>query len=652
MIFQSFLAHRCRGAGGIGVRHLLTCAIVVLLAAIAVGSAEGSVDPKSVPLPTLTLAQQVRRLTANEANRHYPVELKGVVLWADTTGFFLQDASGAIAVNTEPGPPSTVTTGQLVLLVGVSECPDFAPEIKSTGVTVLGSAHLPSPRHPTFEQMASTEEDSQWVEIEGIVHASTIDATATPALFVAVSGGEVVAHIPGLSEPAGTKLVDAKVGIRGNCGAFYNQRNQWLGVRLYVPSAEQLQVVEPPLSDPFSLSRQMITSLLNFHLADTGGHRVMIRGAVTAQRLGESLVVADETGEILARTTQPTAAQPGDRVEVLGFLGLGRYTYVLEDATFRVIGHRDALAVRPLTVKEALSGDYEAALVRIEGRLLGISRRGSDLILSMQSGAQTFEAEIPGKAANGIAVSLLENSKLRLTGVCLVEANDARVPLSFRILLRTAEDIVVTSRPSWWTLGRAAGMLGALGVAVLVALAWAWALRRRVFSQTGIIQTTLESTGDDILVVDEYGDILHSNQRFSRTWGLGSANLVGREAGTVLRAVASPVKDPETYLKRTDDIYRKPDSVSDDLVEFADGRVLERHSEPLEIRGRRAGRVWSFRNITERRRAEAELHSSRQMLKLVLDNIPNGSSGKTEVADTSAATRPSPRMRASPRPLP
>jgi PAS domain S-box-containing protein len=184
------------------------------------------------------------------------------------------------------------------------------------------------------------------------------------------------------------------------------------------------------------------------------------------------------------------------------------------------------------------------------------------------------------------------------------------------------EDVVVSSQPSWWTLRRAAGALGVLVVAVLLALAWVWTLRRRVSSQTEIIRTTLESTGDGILVVDAGRRVLHYNRRFARMWGLDDDDLIGQKAGAVLPSEASPLGDPRGDLSRTDEVHPHADAVSNDLVEFADGRVFERHGEPLELWGRRLGMVWCFRDITERRRAEADLHASRQMLQLVLHNIP------------------------------
>lgn len=599
------------------------CLMLVLLFSPGAGGVRSAPGPASIP--KFTLAQQVRRLTAQEANRHYPVELKGVATWVDRNGLFLQDRSAAISVSIGTLQPE-VTVGQLVTVEGTTDFPDFAPQINATRVTVTGTGPLPAPQHPTFEQMASTTEDSQWVEIEGVVRARLTDrvdpsSPSMAAFVVAINSGQVVADIPNIPEALAESLIDARVRIRGNCGAIYNKANQWIGVRIFAPTARQIDVIEPP-APVSSLPRRTIADLTGFHLADSGGHRVMVQGVVAAQKLGDSLALLDQTGSIFVRTSQLTKVDPGDRLAVLGFPGRGEYTAILENATFALVEHGTAPVAHDITAKDALSGNYEASLVRIKAELLGTTHRGDHLVLSLQSGTQTFEADLPLDRAAGSPAPLPEGTGLRLTGVCRVEADEARIPQSFRIVLRSPADVIVTSRASWWTPQRAADVLGALVVAVFIALTWVGTLRRRVSRQTGIIQTTLESTGDGILVVDDQCRILRCNRNFARIWGLEKAGVVGRNADVTLRNVMAPLKDPDGYLKRTREIYRQPASVSDDVVEFADGRIFERHGEPLEISGRVAGRVWSFRDITERRRAEADLHSSRQMLQLVLDNIP------------------------------
>ena len=80
------------------------------------------------------------------------------------------------------------------------------------------------------------------------------------------------------------------------------------------------------------------------------------------------------------------------------------------------------------------------------------------------------------------------------------------------------------------------------------------------------------------------------------------------------RFVLPQLKDPEAFLGRLRSLYEDSKARCDDLVEFLDGRVFERHSEPQRAWGRNIGRVWGFRDITERRRAEKALAGKRRTL--------------------------------------
>jgi len=119
-----------------------------------------------------------------------------------------------------------------------------------------------------------------------------------------------------------------------------------------------------------------------------------------------------------------------------------------------------------------------------------------------------------------------------------------------------------------------------------------------------MLTATLESTADGILVVDAGGRIVNFNQRFVALWGIPSDILATprRRQGARLRgdqgARAGGVP-PEVR-----ELYADGDAESVDVLEFNDGRVVERSSRPQRIEGRSVGRVWSFRDITEQRRAE------------------------------------------------
>src|SRR5712692_4622846 len=135
--------------------------------------------PPSRYLSTLTQAEKIRELSTQQANRGYPVRLHGVVTYIDDFALFLQDSSAGIAA-LAPGLSHTVHAGDLVELNGITECPDFAPQINNVRVRVIGEARMPVAKSLSFEQLASTEEDSQWAEVEGIVQAVVQDEIPIP----------------------------------------------------------------------------------------------------------------------------------------------------------------------------------------------------------------------------------------------------------------------------------------------------------------------------------------------------------------------------------------------------------------------------------------------------------------------------------------
>ena len=137
-------------------------------------------------------------------------------------------------------------------------------------------------------------------------------------------------------------------------------------------------------------------------------------------------------------------------------------------------------------------------------------------------------------------------------------------------------------------------------------------------------QSVLEATSDAILVVDATGAVDSYNQKFVSIWGIPQALLDQGSDAALLNWVVSKLVDPQAFIQRVTDLYAHPDQSSSDTLELNDSRVIERFSHPNLVNGKVVGRVWSFRDVTDSRRAQQELQSSQAKLQGLFDLSPLG----------------------------
>ena len=124
-------------------------------------------------------------------------------------------------------------------------------------------------------------------------------------------------------------------------------------------------------------------------------------------------------------------------------------------------------------------------------------------------------------------------------------------------------------------------------------------------------RATLESTADGILVVDGgTGKVTDFNDRFSQLWNIPKKVLRSREDKKLLKHVVSQLKDPKRFLSKVNKLYQHPRKESFDVLEFKDGKIFERYSHPQFVDGKPVGRVWSFRDVTERKKSEELLRKT------------------------------------------
>jgi diguanylate cyclase (GGDEF)-like protein len=136
-----------------------------------------------------------------------------------------------------------------------------------------------------------------------------------------------------------------------------------------------------------------------------------------------------------------------------------------------------------------------------------------------------------------------------------------------------------------------------------------------------LLETTLESTADGILVVNRQGEVVSYNQKFRKMWRIPERVMKSKNDEEALHYVLKQLKDPDGFLNKVLSLYANPELDCLDEIEFKDGRIFERYSIPQKLGKKIIGRVFSFRDVTQRKQMEAQL--MHQATHDALTNLPN-----------------------------
>ncbi len=431
--------------------------------------------------PLITTVAEIRALSATDAAKHHPVKLRGVVTFYDDGLFsrFLQDETGGIylqATNT-----LALQAGQMVEVEGVTSSGEFAPVVVAVSVKVTGEGKIPAAKPVSLERLLSGAEDSQMVEITGNVRAARFEALSGNHFIDIVAAGErftvITKQLP-VARP--DDLLDATVRVRGVCSTLFNHQRQLFGFRLLVPTADGLIVEQAAPQNPFAVAAQPMDCLLQFTPQGNLGHRVKVTGTVVYFQPGSAVFIQDGNHGLRCQTLLREPVQLGDQMEVLGTPAKGEYTPILEDAIYRKVGAGAEPKADVVDLNDMLTGVYDCRLVQISAKVLERVDRGVNQFLLLEAGDFIFQAYLPQGAIGDRLTGLVNGSQVMVTGICLIErgnswqaGKDWRAK-SFRLLMRSPQDIVLVQAPSQWSYEMLLGIAGAIEVVVLVVILGVW----------------------------------------------------------------------------------------------------------------------------------------------------------------------------------
>ena len=484
-----------------------------MLAVSCVGMPLHAVADGAAPLATVAA---IRDLSREAAAAALPVKLTGVVVYVGWNHFVLHDGEAAVFADLHFAKAKGLWKGELpdmagfppgteLEIAGVTDPGGYSPMVLVTAFRPLGTKAVPEPLRPSLDQLLSSAVDTQWVEVEGVVckYVPESEHSGPACITLTIAGLRCpVIFRNNLDRPSG-ELVDARLRVRGVVLNITNLRSQIAGLKLHANGSSDIEVLEPPPSDPFAAPRVMLDQLLPFSPRPDAEHRKVTSGVVSFVVPGRFFYLTDG-GTAVRVTSGDKTIRRGDIVEVAGFVDRSRILAGLSEATVRVVGWRRPPDPEIATVSDILNPklrsyaemvtepghpDSDGALVRLSGVLRRVLSRDKDgnasLILEVDK--TLVRASLPaGDADTANRISRWEEgSTVELTGVCELEIDRLdRLPwfsiTGFHLWLASADGLRVLSTPPWWTQQRLGILLAGLLLVLCLALLWGYAMRRQV----------------------------------------------------------------------------------------------------------------------------------------------------------------------------
>ncbi len=434
----------------------------------------------------LTTAEEVLRLKPEDALKRLRARLRGVVTWASTEQFVLQDATAGVFINYKSFDASRFPrVGEEWEVKGFTDPGDFSPVVNAGGLRWLGAAVPPRPIQPTWDQLNNGSLDAQYVEISGVV-----TGFSGGEVNLLTENGKIRIKTDPADVPRWMARQDDLVRVRGCLFAGRDDiTHHVMGGHIRLGSAA-ISVEEARPQDPFSMPIKSVADLLLFDPRASALQRVRVKGQIIYVRPRECFLSDGRNGLRLA-TRNSMVIEMGDLAEAVGFVNLTGPVAVLDEAVLRKTGQAplpDPVDLQPADLEDR---KHDSTLVRIDAAVMNDSANRGRRVLELQAGSHHFLASLKPRSPDWEFLSA--GTRVRLTGIYSAISEDRAEPNldSFEILVPDSADIAVIEQGPWWTAQRAGSIVLALCGVLVAAWIWIALLKRKIQTRTAQLEVEI-----------------------------------------------------------------------------------------------------------------------------------------------------------------
>ena len=467
--------------------------VTVLLSGMAFARPSGHV---------VSSTAELRALSDDDFQRSLPVEVSGKVLAVRYYGgVIVQDRTGCFFFEDIPEPRPKIgdlisVSGETYLYEGIRQ-----GAVRNCHAIVHGHEKPTEPRLTSAAAIASGGENFCLVKVRGIVIEAAADENNPNWNYLVLQADDSPFYttIPNVGNTSLNlnALVNAEVEICGIGVPHYGAERMFIGPHLESWSRDCIRILHPAPDDPFYAPPLGDIIHVSPHtLTKLRQHKV--EGKTLAVWRNNKMLIAEDSGRILEVELAKGQCLPdvGTRVQAVGFPGTDLFRINLSRALCRTIDTKTscpasatAVTVADITQdghgRHQLNQPFHGKCIRLTGVVRNLpSPENADGRMNLDCDGYLVPVDLsanPG-AADGLSIGCT----IAAMGICVMEtekwssSNLFPVFGGFTLVPRSPEDIVVLSRPSWWTPGRLLVVICSLFAALIAFFVWNRVLNRLV----------------------------------------------------------------------------------------------------------------------------------------------------------------------------